>query len=49
MYGRKYMGIERSTFLVKDGIVQHMWRNVRVSGHVDEVLKWAQDFRIITS
>jgi peroxiredoxin Q/BCP len=39
MYGRKYMGIERSTFLIDDkGIVRHVWRKVRVPGHVDEVL-----------
>ena len=38
-YGREYMGIVRSTFLVdKRGIVQKAWRGVRVDGHVDAVL-----------
>ena len=40
MYGRKYMGIERSTFLIdKAGKVARSWRNVRVPGHAEEVLK----------
>ena len=40
MYGRKYMGIERATFLVgADGTVQQVWRKVKVPGHVDAVLK----------
>ena len=40
MYGRKYMGIERSTFLIdKDGIVRAIWRKVKVPGHVDAVLR----------
>jgi thioredoxin-dependent peroxiredoxin len=40
MYGRKYMGIDRSTFLIdRDGIVRGVWRKVRVPGHVAEVLK----------
>ncbi len=39
MYGRKYMGIERSTFLVaKDGIIRGVWPKVRVDGHAAEVL-----------
>ncbi len=39
MYGRKYMGVERSTFLVDgDGAIAKAWRNVKVPGHVDEVL-----------
>ncbi|WP_029013808.1 peroxiredoxin [Niveispirillum irakense] len=43
MYGRKYMGIERSTFLIdKDGIVRQIWRKVKVPGHVDAVLKGVQ-------
>lgn len=39
MYGRKYMGIERSTFIIDAGgkIVKE-WRKVKVAGHVDEVL-----------
>ena len=40
MYGRKYMGIERATFLVgADGTVKQVWRKVKVPGHVDAVLK----------
>jgi peroxiredoxin Q/BCP len=39
MYGRKYMGIERSTFVIgPDGKVKAEWRKVKVDGHVDEVL-----------
>ena len=44
MYGRKYMGIDRSTFLIDGkGVIRGMWRKVKVPGHVDEVLKAAQD------
>ena len=40
MYGRKYMGIERSTFVFnKQGQLAKEWRKVRVKGHVDEVLQ----------
>jgi peroxiredoxin Q/BCP len=40
MYGRKYMGIDRSTFLIdKDGVVRGVWHKVKVPGHVAEVLK----------
>lgn len=43
MYGRKVMGIVRSTFLIDgDGILRAEWRKVRVKGHVDEVLEAAQ-------
>ena len=39
MYGRKYMGIERSTFLInQDGIIEKLWNKVKVNGHVDDVL-----------
>ena len=39
MYGRKYMGIERSTFLIDtNGILINEWRKIKVKGHVDEVL-----------
>ncbi|MCM3789067.1 thioredoxin-dependent thiol peroxidase [Domibacillus indicus] len=38
-FGKEYMGIERSTFLInKEGIVVKEWRKVRVKGHVEEVL-----------
>lgn len=40
MYGRKYMGIERATFLIDGkGIVRRVWRKVKVPGHVGEVLE----------
>jgi peroxiredoxin Q/BCP len=40
MYGRKYMGIERSTFLLDgEGVVRNVWRKVKVPGHAEEVLK----------
>jgi peroxiredoxin Q/BCP len=43
MYGRKYMGIERATFLIDGkGVVRGVWHKVRVPGHVAEVLKAAQ-------
>ena len=39
MYGRKYMGIERSTFLINDeGILVEEWRKVKVKGHAQAVL-----------
>lgn len=39
MYGRKYMGIERATFLIDGkGVIRNVWRKVKVPGHVDEVL-----------
>ena len=43
MYGRKYMGIDRSTFLIdKDGIVRGAWHKVKVPGHVAQVLTAVQ-------
>ena len=40
MYGKKYMGIERCTFLIgKDGKVARVWHNVKVKGHAAEVLE----------
>ena len=39
MYGKKYMGIERSTFIFDEaGVLTHEFRKVRVKGHVDEIL-----------
>ena len=39
MYGRKVMGIERSTFLIDDkGVLRREWRKVKVAGHVEDVL-----------
>ncbi|HEY6633354.1 MAG TPA: peroxiredoxin [Rhizobiaceae bacterium] len=43
MFGRKYMGVIRSTFLIdRDGKVARIWRNVRVPGHAAEVLETAK-------
>jgi thioredoxin-dependent peroxiredoxin len=40
MYGRKYMGIERATFLIDgEGVVRKIWRKVKVPGHAEEVLE----------
>lgn len=44
MYGRKYMGIERATYLIdRDGRIAHIWRKVKVPGHAEDVLKAARD------
>ena len=44
MYGKKVMGIERSTFLVDAaGMLRHEWRKVKVDGHVEQVLAAAQE------
>lgn len=44
MYGRSYMGIHRSTFLIgRDGRIAHIWRKVKVANHAAEVLKAAQN------
>ena len=43
LYGRKYMGIERATFLIgRDGKIAEAWHNVKVPGHAEAVLKAAQ-------
>jgi len=43
MYGRKYMGIERATFLIDGtGVVRRVWRKVKVAGHAAEVLAAAR-------
>lgn len=43
MYGRKYLGIERSTFLIDgEGVLREEWRKVRVPGHVEAVLEAVQ-------
>ncbi|MDP6352775.1 MAG: peroxiredoxin [Alphaproteobacteria bacterium] len=42
MYGRKYMGIERATYLIDaKGVVRNIWRKVKVPGHVEAVLEAA--------
>ena len=39
LYGRKYMGIERATFLIDGkGVVRRIWRKVKVPGHIDDVV-----------
>ncbi len=41
MYGRKYMGIERSTFVLDgSGNIEKEWRKVKVKGHVDEIIDY---------
>mgnify|MGYP005998624879 FL=1 len=43
MYGREYIGVDRSTFLVnKKGVIIKEWRSVKVKGHVNEVLEMAK-------
>lgn len=43
MYGRKYMGIQRATFLIDGkGIIQEIWPKVKVKGHAEAVLEKAQ-------
>ena len=44
MYGRKYMGIERSTFVLNEkGEILKEWRKVKVAGHVEEILNFLQN------
>ncbi|PTM43066.1 peroxiredoxin [Bosea sp. 124] len=44
MYGRSYMGVERTTFLIdRDGKIARIWRKVKVPGHAEEVLAAAKD------
>jgi len=44
MYGRKYMGVERATFLIDPkGKIAKVWRKVKVPGHAEEVLKAVQE------
>lgn len=44
MYGRSYMGVERSTFLIDaDGVVARVWRAIKVKGHAEAVLAAAKD------
>lgn len=43
MYGKKYFGTERTTFVIdKKGVIQKVWRKVKVEGHVDEVLDFVK-------
>ena len=44
LYGRKYMGMERATFLVNaKGVIEQAWRKVKVPGHVEAVLEAAKE------
>lgn len=44
MYGRKYMGIDRATFLIdRDGMIARIWRKVKVPGHAQTVLEAARE------
>lgn len=44
MYGKKYMGIDRATFLIdENGTILNVWRKVKVPGHVDEVMQAIKD------
>ena len=46
LYGRKYMGIDRSTFLISRELeVLNIWRNVKVKGHVEEVIKFIKEMQ----
>ena len=46
LYGRKYMGIDRSTFLINRELeVLNIWRNVKVKGHVEEVIRFIQEMQ----
>ncbi len=39
LYGREYMGVDRSTFLIDtEGVLRHQWRTVKVKGHLEDVL-----------
>jgi peroxiredoxin Q/BCP len=50
MYGRKYMGMERTTFLIgPSGTVLKAWRKVSVTGHAEAVLKAAKDLNLVPS
>jgi thioredoxin-dependent peroxiredoxin len=37
--GKKYMSVDRSTFIIKNGLISKAWKNVNVPGHVDEVIQ----------
>ncbi len=42
LYGREYMGVDRSTFLIQDGVIKRIWRKVKVAGHAQAVLDAAK-------
>lgn len=46
LYGRRFMGIDRSTFLIdRNGVIRRIWRKVRVPGHVEEVLSAVKELK----
>jgi peroxiredoxin Q/BCP len=46
MYGRKYMGMDRSTYLIDTkGVIRGLWRKVKVPGHVEEVLAAVKELK----
>ncbi|MCP1715288.1 peroxiredoxin Q/BCP [Methanocalculus alkaliphilus] len=46
MYGKEYMGVERSTFIIDpDGKIAAIWRKVKVKGHIDEVMTRLRDLK----
>ena len=46
MYGKTYMGIERSTFIIDgQGLIIKEWRKVKVNGHVKEVLEVIENYQ----
>ena len=50
MYGRRYMGMERATFLIDGrGVIRQIWRKVKVPGHSAEVLKAARSLKAGTA
>lgn len=40
MYGKTYLGIDRSTFIIRNGNIKKEWRNVKANGHAEEVLSF---------
>lgn len=43
MYGKTFLGIERSTFVIEDGEIVHEWRKVKARGHIDDVLEFVKN------
>ncbi len=47
MFGKNYMGVERSTFLIdKDGVVRKIWHKVKPEEHANEVLETVEDLHL---
>lgn len=43
MYGKTYLGINRNTYIIRDGQIVHEWEGVRAQGHAEEVLRWVEE------